>query len=291
MNSTLRVAVLCSRVRVEEKYIFQALEKRGVAYDHIDDRLATFDVDNATVWQKYDVVLERSISFTSGLYALRILNAMDVPTVNTAEVAATCGDKLLTSLALAKAGVPQPHFVTALSGESALQAMEEMGFPVVLKPVIGSWGRMVTKVNDRDAAEAIIEHRETLGGPLYNVFYIQEYVEKPGRDIRAFVVGDQTITAIYRKSAHWITNTARGGKGEVCPVTSELHEICLRAAQAVGGGVLAIDLFEDPDRGLLVNEVNHTMEFHTTYPLTGVDIPGYIVDYALAVARGEKVLR
>ncbi|MFN3307913.1 MAG: RimK family alpha-L-glutamate ligase, partial [Anaerolineales bacterium] len=155
--------------------------------------------------------------------------------------------------------------------------------------VIGSWGRMVTKLNDRDAAEAVIEHRETLGGPLHNVFYIQEYIEKPGRDIRAFVVGDQTITAIYRKSPHWITNTARGGKGEVCPVTPELNEICTRAAQAVGGGVLAIDLFEDPQRGLLVNEVNHTMEFHTTYPLTGVDIPGYIVDYLLAVARGEKV--
>ncbi len=289
MSASLRVAVLCSRVRVEEKYIFQALEKRSVAYDHIDDRLATFDMDNAAVWQKYAAVLERSISFTSGLYALRMLNAMGIPTVNTAEVAATCGDKLLTSLALAKAGVPQPRFVTALSGESALQAMEEMGYPVVLKPVIGSWGRMVTKLNDRDAAEAVIEHRETLGGPLHNVFYIQEYIEKPGRDIRAFVVGDQTITAIYRKSPHWITNTARGGKGEVCPVTPELNEICTRAAQAVGGGVLAIDLFEDPQRGLLVNEVNHTMEFHTTYPLTGVDIPGYIVDYLLAVARGEKV--
>lgn len=291
MSSSLHIAVLCSRVRVEEKYIFQALEKRGVTYDHIDDRQAIFDVGNATVWQKYDAVLERSISFTSGLYALRMLNAMGVPTVNTAEVAATCGDKLLTSLALARADVPQPHFVTALSGESALQAMEEMGYPVVLKPVIGSWGRMVTKINDRDAAEAIIEHRETLGSPLHNVFYIQEYVEKPGRDIRAFVVGDQTITAIYRKSPHWITNTARGGKGEVCPVTPELNEICVRAAKAVGGGVLAIDLFEDPDRGYLVNEVNHTMEFHTTYPLTGVDIPGYIVDYTLAVARREKVLK
>jgi [lysine-biosynthesis-protein LysW]--L-2-aminoadipate ligase len=291
MSSSLHVAVLCSRVRVEEKYIFQALEKRGVAYDHVDDRLAIFDVEKAADWQKYDAVLERSISFTSGLYALRMLNAMGVPTVNTAEVAATCGDKLLTSLALAKAAVPQPRFTTALSGESALQAIEQMGYPVVLKPVIGSWGRMVTKINDRDAAEAIIEHRETLGGPLHNVFYIQEYVQKPGRDIRAFVVGDQTITAIYRKSPHWITNTARGGKGEVCPVTPELHEICIRAAQAVGGGVLAIDLFEDPERGFLVNEVNHTMEFHTTYPLTGVDIPGYIVEYLLAVARGEKVLR
>ncbi len=291
MSSSLRVAVLCSRVRVEEKYIFQALEKRGVAYDHIDDRLAIFDINNAHVWKQYDAVLERSISFTSGLYALRMLNAIGVPTVNTAEVAATCGDKLLTSLALAKADVPQPHFTTALSGESALNAIEEMGYPVVLKPIIGSWGRMVTKINDRDAAEAIIEHRETLGGPLHNVFYLQEYVEKPGRDIRAFVVGNQTITAIYRKSPHWITNTARGGKGEVCPITPELNEICVRAAQAVGGGVLAIDLFEDPDRGYLVNEINHTMEFHTTYPLTGVDIPGYIVDYLLAVARREKVLR
>jgi len=124
-----------------------------------------------------------------------------------------------------------------------------------------------------------------LGNYQQNIFYIQELIKKPGRDIRAFVVGEETICAIYRSSPHWITNTARGGKGSVCPVTPELHAICLKAAKAVGGGVLAIDVLEDPDRGLLINEVNHTMEFHTTVPTTGVDIPGIVIDYVIDVGK------
>ena len=169
-----------------------------------------------------------------GLYALQILNAWGIPTVNTAAVAETCGDKLTTSAALAKAGVPQPRTLVAFTPESALQAIEKIGYPVVLKPVVGSWGRLLAKINDRDAAEAILEHKATLGSVQHSIFYIQEYIEKPGRDIRAFVVGDQTVCAIYRKSEHWITNTARGGEGEVCPVTPELDDIC--AARRAGRG-------------------------------------------------------
>jgi [lysine-biosynthesis-protein LysW]--L-2-aminoadipate ligase len=157
----------------------------------------------------------------------------------------------------------------------------------VLKPVVGSWGRLLSKINDRDAAEAVLEHKETLGSYQHSIYYIQEFIKKPGRDIRAFVVGDQTVCAIYRSSEHWITNTARSGAGSNCPVTPELNKICVDAAHAVGGGVLAVDVLEDPNRGFLINEVNHTMEFHTLAPVTGVDIPGIIVDYTIAVGKGE----
>jgi [lysine-biosynthesis-protein LysW]--L-2-aminoadipate ligase len=155
----------------------------------------------------------------------------------------------------------------------------------VLKPVVGSWGRLLSKINDRDAAEAILEHKETLGSYQHSIYYIQEYIKKPGRDIRAFVVGDQTICGIYRSSEHWITNTARSGQGSNCPITPDLNDLCISAARAVGGGVLAVDVLEDPDRGFLVNEVNHTMEFHTLGPVTGVDIPGIIVDYTITVGK------
>jgi [lysine-biosynthesis-protein LysW]--L-2-aminoadipate ligase len=282
----MRIALLMSRLRVEEKWLMAALDQRGVAFDRIDDGEIVFDFDNGPGdWGKYDVVLVRSISYVRGLYASQMLNAWGIPTVNMATVAALCGDKLATSAVLKQAGVPQPRLRVAFTPESALKAIEELGYPVVMKPVVGSWGRLLAKINDRDAAEALLEHKDTLGSYQHSVFYIQEYVTKPGRDIRAFVVGDQTVTAIYRKSAHWITNTARGGQGEVCPVTPELSDICLAAARAVGGGVLAVDVFEDSERGLLINEINHTMEYHTTVPTTGVDIPGIIVDYCLSVAE------
>lgn len=283
----MKIGVLLSRVRVEEKWILEALEKRGISHERIDDREAVFDFAHPQPWLEYAAVLERSISFARGLYATQMLNAWGIPTVNMAHVAATCGDKLATSAALARAGIPQPRIKVAFTPESALQAIEELGYPVVLKPVVGSWGRLLAKINDRDAAEAILEHKETLGSYQHSIYYLQEYIQKPGRDIRAFVVGDQTVCAIYRTSSHWITNTARNGKGEVCPVTPELNALCVAAAQAVGGGVLAVDVLEDPQRGYLVNEVNHTSEFHTLAPTTGVDVAGLIVDYTVAVARGE----
>ncbi len=289
MQRRLRIGVLCSRIRVEEKWIFGALEKRGIDFDRLDDRMISFDLDDASSWHPYDAVLERSISYTSGLYALRILNAFGVPTVNTAAVAEACGDKLTTSTLLMKADLPQPRNLVAFTPESALEALEKLGYPAVVKPVVGSWGRLLAKINDRDAAEAIFEHKATLGSTQHQVFYIQEYIEKPGRDIRAVVIGEHVLTAMYRTSPHWITNTARGGEGELCPVTPEIEDLCLKAAQAVGGGVLAIDLIEHPQRGFLINEVNHTMEFHTLQPLSGIDIAGEIVDYAVNVASREVV--
>ncbi len=206
-------------------------------------------------------MLERSIGYNSGLYALRILNTFGVPTVNTARVAEICGDKLMTSAILTRYDIPQPHNLTVFTPEAALDAIEALGYPAVLKPVVGSWGRLLAKVNDRDAAEAILEHKATLGSAQHSIFYIQEYIPKPGRDIRVVVIGDRLIAAMYRKSEHWITNTARGGQGELCPITPEIEDLALRAAQAVGGGFLAIDLVEHPEHGMVVIVNHHTMEY------------------------------
>ena len=287
MTNQPHIGVLYSRVRVEEKWIFAALEQRGIDYDRLDDREIFFDLQNPDPWLAYDVILERSISYARGLYSTRVLNAWGVPTVNTADVAEACGNKLTTATALSQAGVPQPETVVAYTPKSALQAIESLGYPVVLKPMVGSWGRLLAKINDRDAAEAILEHKAVLGSYEHSIFYIQEFIEKPGRDIRALVIGDEPITAIYRKSPHWITNTARGGEGEICPLTPTLAKICQEAARAVGGGLLAVDVIEHPENGYQVNEINHTMEFHTAAPTTGIDIPNLIVDYLLAVARRD----
>jgi len=287
MTKRLRIGVLFSRVRVEEKWIFSALEQRGIDYERLDDRKVFFDLDHPSEWLTYDAVLERSISYSSGLNILRVLNAWGIPTVNTAKVAEICGDKLATSAALAAAGLPQPRNLFAFSAEAALDAIETIGYPVVLKPTVGSWGRLLAKINDRDAAEAVLEHKAVLGSVQHSVFYIQEFIQKPGRDIRVFVMGDEAITAIYRKSPHWITNTARGGEGEICQITPELAEICIQAAKAVGGGVLAIDILEHPERGYLINEINHTMEFHTLMPITGVDVAGLMVEYLLKIAKHQ----
>src|ERR671923_1980259 len=282
----MRVGVLCSRIRVEEKLLFEALTARGVEYEKLDDRTLVFNLQEPKAYQQYDVILERSINHSRALYALQMFNDWGVKTVNTANVARICGDKFLTTQALIKHYVPVPRNMMAFTPESALEAIETLGYPVVLKPCVGSWRRLVAKINDRQAAEAILEHKQILGSYHHSIYYIQEYIQKPGRDIRAFVVGDETIAAIYRASDHWITNTARGGQASNCPVTAELGELCVRAARAVGGGVLAIDVLEGPE-GLLVNEVNYTMEFRNSIDTTGVNIPAKMVDYVLEVARAS----
>lgn len=288
-HGPLVVGMLMSRVRVEEKLLLAELARReNVEVIRFDDRELILDLQDPIT--SCDVVLERAINHLRAEYTLRVLNDWGVPTVNTFEVANVCGDKLLTTAALVKAGVPVPQTRIAYTPESAIEAIEDLGYPVVLKPAIGSWGRLLARVNDRDAAEALLEHKVTLGSFHHGAFYIQEYVEKQGRDIRAFVIGDETICAIYRDSPHWITNTARGAKASNCPVTPELHEISLRAAKAVGGGVVAVDLFETAS-GLQVNEVNYTMEFRNSIDTTGVNIPEKIIDYTLQVARAGRVAR
>jgi [lysine-biosynthesis-protein LysW]---L-2-aminoadipate ligase len=290
-NRTLTVGMLMSRVRVEEKLLLAEFERRGATVVRFDDRAFTLDLDRPHAeMAACDVLIERCINHLRALYTLKLLNDRGIPTVNTYEVANTCGDKLLTSAALARAGVPTPRTIVAFTPESALAACEELGYPVVMKPAVGSWGRLLARVNDRDAAEALLEHKVTLGSFHHGAFYIQEFVRKPGRDIRSFVVGDETICAIYRSSPHWITNTARGGEATNCPVTDEIAELSLNAARAVGGGVVAIDLLES-EHGLLVNEVNYTMEFRNSIDTTGVDIPGRIVDYVLAVGRDARARR
>lgn len=284
-NGEVKIGILCSRVRVEEKMLFVALRERGVDYDCIDVREAVFDLStNGLCRLRESAVLVRCLSHSQGYYLTRWLESVGVPAISPHRTIATCGDKLLTSAALQEAGVPIPRTRVAFTPEAAIEALEQMGYPAVLKPLHGSWGRLLARVSDRYAAEAILEHKTTLGGYQHSVFYIQEYIEKPGRDIRSFVVGDETVAAIYRNSPHWITNTARGGEALNCPITPEIDHLSRAAAQAVGGGTLAIDIFETPDGGLVVSEVNHTPEFRNSIAPTGVDIPGKMIDYVVEVA-------
>lgn len=278
----MRIGILCSRVRVEEKLLFAAFDSLGIPAVRLDERALAVQVGQFA--PEVEIVLERSVSTSAGLVAAQVFEAAGVPVINSAATARICADKVQTSLVLDRAGVPQPRTAIALSPEAALAAIERIGYPAVLKPPVGSWGRLLARINDRDAAEALIEHKEVLGGVSHQTFYIQEYIAKPARDIRAFVVGGATICAIYRQSPHWITNTARGGQASNCPVTPEIADICGRAALAVSadrGGVLAIDLLEDPARGLLVCEVNHTMEFRNSIDTTGVNIPLHVARYVL----------
>jgi len=272
-----KVGILYSRIRQEEKLILQEAEKKGIELVKVNSRDL---IMNGSNHYGFDVLIDREISHTRATYALQLFESVGIKTINNYKIASICGDKVTTSALLQQNGVPTLDIKVAFTKESALEAVESMGYPVVLKPVVGSWGRLLARINDRDSAEAILEHKEYLPSTQSSIFYLQEYIDKPGRDIRAFHIDGETVGAIYRSSDHWITNTARGGRADLCPLTNEILDICDQTAAAIGNGILAIDLIETPN-GLMVNEVNNTAEFRNSIDVFGVNIPALILDYAL----------
>jgi len=273
------------QIRAEERMIIEAAKKRGFNLTLHNAENLVLEASNLDRPEMEPLILQRCVSYFRSLYLTAILESKGIRVVNPFQVAFICGNKLLASMVLAKAGVPTPRTFVTFDSKSALKALDKVGYPAFIKPVVGSWGRLVAPLKDLHSAKAILEAREFMF-PLYQVYYIQEQVKRPPRDIRSFVIGDRAVAAIYRYAPQddWRTNTARGGRAEACKVAGELEEITLRAAKAVGGEFLGVDLMESPE-GLMVHEVNYSTEFRNTVPVTGVDIPGILVDYMVELAK------
>ena len=282
MSDEFRLGLFYTIVRPEERLILEAAERRGLRITRLHDEAQTFDLDPPA--DGPNVVLNRSVSHSRALYAARFYEHYDIPTVNAPAVIEVGGDKILASIRLKDRGIPTPRTIVALTPDAALRALDLVGYPAVLKPPIGSWGRLMAKVESRREAEQVLEHKIALSSPQHSIFYIQEFVPKPGRDLRALVVGEELVAAMYRYSDDWRTNAARGGTTEALEPTRELRELALKAAEAVGGGVLAVDLMESP-HGLVVHEVNPTPEFKALAGATHVDVADEIVTYATQVGH------
>ncbi len=281
----MKLGLLFSRVRYEEKLLIQAAQ-RHAAVQLVPLNTNDLVLDFCTL-PDVDVVLDREISQSRALHVLNMLESTRVKTVNSLDTARIGGDKVLTSQQLRKAGIPTPRVKVAFTREAALRAIEELGYPVVLKPVDGSWGRLMAKIENRTAAEAILEHKAHLSSHYHGVFYLQEYVNKPDRDIRAFVIGGKTVAAAFRSADHWLTNAALGAKAYPCPITPELDALCVKACQAVGGEAIAVDLMETKD-GFTVHEVNCAMEFKASMNALEVDLPGLLIDHCVRVGHEGK---
>ena len=285
----MNVGVLYSRIRRDEKLLLSELRDRGHDVTKIDVRKERFGVhEPPAALDGVDIVVDRCLATSRSRYITRFVDAYDVPVVNDPETAAVCADKARNSLVLAESGVPTPATEVTFTKESAMESIEEFGYPCVLKPVIGSWGRLMAKIDSRDAAEAILEHKETLGHYEHKVFYIQEFVEKPGRDIRVVATDGDPIAAMARSSEHWLTNAARGAETEPIEITPEMADLVERASDAVGGGLLGVDLMETGD-SYTVHEVNHTVEFKALNEVTEVDVPAVVVDWLESKVRDVEV--
>ena len=287
------VGICYSRIRRDEKLLLSELRDRGHDVTKVDVRTQRFGVHDApAAFADVDVVVDRCLATSRSRYLTRFVDAYDVPVVNDPETAAVCADKAHNSLVLAEAGVPTPATEVAFTKEAALSTIESFGYPCVLKPVVGSWGRLMAKIDSRSAAEAILEHKETLGHYEHKLFYVQEFVEKPGRDIRVVTTDGDPVAGMARSSEHWLTNAAQGAETEAIEIAPDVADLVERASEAVGGGLLGVDLMEVGGAGsgeYTVHEVNHTVEFKALDEVTDVDVPAAVVDWLEATVGGVEV--
>lgn len=286
-----RISMVYDLVRLEEKAIIEAAKRRSgeIEFKAFDSKDLRFDLLNGreAVRQKFgDTVLQRCAAYFRNFHLTGVLEAFGLRVVNNLSTALVTGNKALTTLALSKANVPTPRTMLAFTEEQALAALEELGYPAIIKPTIGSWGRLVASLSDVDAAKSVIEDREEMPS-MYHIYYLQERVKRPPRDIRAIVIGERTVAAIYRISNNgdWRTNTARGGKAENLPISKELDDLCIQATRPFGSGIFGVDLMESDRDGLVVHEVNNTTEFKNVLAQSRVDIPSLIIDYLVEQER------
>ena len=285
---SVKLGLLYSRIRTDEKLLLEELRERGHDVVKIDVRDQQFGLSGSSVdAEELDIVVDRCVATSRSMYVTEFFESYGVPIVNPPDVASTCSDKVKTSLALEEAGIPTPDTRVAFTREAALEAIEDFGYPVVLKPVVGSWGRLMARIEDEHAAEAILEHKETLGHYEHKIFYIQEFVDKPGRDLRVLALDGEPVAGMVRSADHWITNAHRGAETEVLEITPEIEALVKRASDAVGGGLLGVDLMETED-GYTIHEINHTVEYKALADAVETDIVGEVVDWLEAKAEQSE---
>ena len=279
-NKKTSFFILYDQLRWEEKSLIETAKKKDIKLKVINCRENSIDLDKDEFTYCDDIILQRCVSYYNNLHSTAAFEGLGAKMINSLYTAIMCGNKLFTHMELAKSGIAIPKAFCAFSNQSAMDILNKNGYPKVIKPVVGSWGRMVALLKDKDAAEAVIEDREHMY-PLYHVFYFEEFVKRPPRDIRCIVVGNKVVAAIYRYSGdnEWKTNMAFGAKAEACKVTNEMEDLCLKAAKTLKGEILGVDLMESDENGLLVHEVNNTTEFKNTVRVTEIDIPSLIINH------------
>lgn len=283
----VRICIIYDKLRFEEKKIYNDIQQKGFDATLIDGKSLIFDTESSKSDSRFgDIILQRVISYNRGLHLTYCLEQIGLPVVNSFSVSEICGNKLITSLILKKNNVPTPKTTFAFSTESARECMKKLGFPLVVKPIIGSWGRGVYQIKDQSMADMMLESRQENDNSFSRIYYFQELIDRPSRDIRCIVIGDQIVASVFRYSSEneWRTNVAVGGRTEMAPLTSELKEIVLKASNAVGGGILGVDLMEDKERGYLVHEVNNTVEFRGASAACKSDIAGAMTDFLIKIS-------
>lgn len=282
------ISILYDKIRYEEKVLYDKAVKRDLKVSLLDAKnILLSSESNQSDFNSSRVFFQRCLSLYRSLYITTCLEFLGCNVINSSNIIDICGNKLKTTLKLAQHNIPTPKTYFAFSAEGVKELLIKIGFPKVLKPVVGSWGRGVFPLRNQELANMLLEIRDEDANPLSRIYYVQEMVRRPPRDIRCIVIGHNLVTSVYRYSANeeWRTNVSRGGRTELAPITKELEDIVIKTSEVIGEGILGVDLMEDLDNGLVVHEVNNNVEFRGASQVSNVDIPDAILDYLVKFVK------
>ncbi len=281
------ISILYDKIRYEEKILYEKAVKRDLKVTLLDAKNIFLNIENKQSDFNSQVFFQRCLSHYRSLYLTICLEFLGSNVINSSKIIDICGNKLKTTLKLSKNNIPTPKTHFAFSADGVKELLTKIGYPKVLKPIVGSWGRGVFPLRNQELANMILEIRDEDTNPLSRIYYVQEMIKRPPRDIRCIVIGNNLVTSVYRYSANeeWRTNVARGGRTEPAPITKELEDIVIKTSEAIGEGVLGIDLMEDLDNGLVVHEVNNNVEFRGASQVSHVDIADAILDYLITFVK------
>lgn len=285
----MKIGIIFNRITWEIKQLISEMEKNQVNYKLLNNQKIYFKLSKKKdLDDNFDVILERSLSYLRGLYSCAILESKGYNVINNFECLNLTGNKLLTNLKLLEQNIPTPETCIAFKKESVLDAIEDkIKYPAVLKPIIGSWGRLVAKLDDYNSALANLEAREIMGNILQKIYYIQKYIPtthnlKSPTDLRIFVVGDKCVAAMgrFHPKKDFRSNIAVGGSAKPIEITDEIRKLSLKASEAIKGEIVGVDIMDDQGT-LKVIEVNGTPQFKGVATATNINIASEIINYIL----------
>jgi RimK family alpha-L-glutamate ligase len=228
-------------------------------------------------------VLVRTVGFGTGdqiTFRISLLEHFEdagIYVMNPAYSFRRAKDKYATLTALNKAGIGVPRTYIGENLEAAIKFVEEVG-DVVIKPLIGARGMGAIRSDHPELAYRAMKFIHQLG----QVLYVQEFVEKLDRDIRAFVIGGELIGAMYRHipkdvEGEWRTNVHGGGNAELTQLTPEYEECAIRTAEVLNLDYTGVDIIESED-GPCVIEANAAPSWSALSRVTGIDVASLIID-------------
>ncbi|TRM74817.1 lysine biosynthesis protein LysX [Sulfolobus sp. E1] len=274
----MRIGLLYDILRWEEKNLVEESKKLGFKLYPLYTKDTVFFSNELKLNEDIDIFLQRNVSHNRALVTSFIIEQMGYHVINDYNNLILCENKIFTTYLLSKHNINVPKTYVAFNRISALEYAKKLGFPVVVKPVEGSWGRMVAKADNADTLYSYLEYQEFTNQKYKDIFYVQEFINKPNRDIRVFVIGDEVPVGIYRvNEGNWRTNTALGAKALPLKIDEEIREIALKVQKIVGGFFLGIDVFEDKERGYIVDEVNGVPEYKNTVRVNNFNLSEFLL--------------